>query len=110
KRHPVVAGVLLDDSDVGDVVRWRAGRDLVDLLRDRRGDLPRALGAPRHEPHALEAHVVKVADLEYVLVGVDGARHRGRWDRVEFRLALIAGLWRLELLAVHASRLRYLSQ
>ena len=84
--------------------------DLVDGLRYLAGDLPRACRRPRHEPHALEAHVVEVADLQDVLVGVDGALHGGLLDRLELRrAALIRDLRRLQRLA-HARRLRDLRE
>ena len=68
----------------------RAHRNLVDGLRDFAGDLPRPGRAFRHEPDALEAHVVEVADLQDVLVGVDRPLHRRLLDRLELgRSALI---------------------
>src|SRR6185436_16168883 len=80
---PLVIVVVLDDGDVGHVVRRRARGDLVDFHWHRPGHLPRAIRAPRREPHALEAHVVEVADLDDVLVGVDRTRHARLGDRFE---------------------------
>ena len=57
-------------GDVGHVVGWRAGRDLVHLLGHRCGQLPGTGGARTRKPDALDAEIVRVARLYDVLVGV----------------------------------------
>src|SRR5260221_421904 len=61
ERHPLVVVVVLDDGDVGHVVRRRARRNLVNRVWYRAGGFPWPLRAPGDEPHALEAHVVEIA-------------------------------------------------
>ena len=82
----------------------RAGGDGVDLLRDRRRNFPGASRRSRHEPHPLEAHVVEIAVLDDVLVGVDRLLDAalGALNRLELRLALIDHLGSLRLLPVDA--------
>src|SRR5262249_54416014 len=91
REHHRVA-VVLDDGDVGDVVGWRADRNLINLARYRAGDLPRPVRAAPHEPHALKAHVVQVADLDDVLIGVHSAGDLGLLDRLELRIAGVSDL------------------
>src|SRR4030095_12194086 len=99
--RPLVVVVVLD-RDVGDVVNGRADRDLVDLTRHLAVPRPGAGRAAAHEPHALVAHVVHVADLDDALVGVDGALDLGLLDLLELRLTRVGDLGRLGLLLVHA--------
>src|SRR6185295_4122562 len=57
--HPVVILILVWlYGDVGDAVRWRARRNLVNLLRDGGGKCPRTLRSVGLEPNALVTHVI----------------------------------------------------
>ena len=81
--------VVVLNRDVCNVVRRRAHRDLVNLRRHLSGDGPRPRRCRRHEPHALEAHVVEVTNLQDVLVRVDRALHGGRRDWLELGCAAV---------------------
>src|SRR5262249_1010074 len=58
------------------VINRRAGRNGIDLLRNRSARCPWSLRIRRHEPHALETKVIDVADLDYLIGSVRGVLHR----------------------------------
>ena len=89
-------------------MRGRADGDFIDLLGDGARDLPWTRGALAGEPHPLIAHVVRLADLEDVLVGVLGALDGRLLDRRELRIARERHVGSLQLLLVDARGLRNL--
>src|SRR5262249_53583459 len=71
--------------DIGHVVNRRTWRNAVNLLGYGVGCFPGPRGLGGHEPHALEAQVVEVADLDHLLLAVGGVLERGAFNRVEPR-------------------------
>src|SRR5450631_2355238 len=59
---------------VGYVVDRRTRWNGVNLLRNGCRSLPGALGGGRHEPHALETHVIEVTNLDDLILRVRGIR------------------------------------
>ena len=95
---------------MGDAVRGRAGRNLIDRRRDFSGDAPRAGGGVGGKPDAVVTQVVQAAGLQNVLVGVDRARDRRVGNQEKRRRTVVGDSRRLQRFLVDARRMTRLGE
>ena len=61
--------------DVGHIVNRGARRNRINLFWNRASRCPWPLGIGRHKPHALQAKVIDVSDLDYLVLRVRSISH-----------------------------------